>query len=140
MMFRCKHFDIKELVDEKTYKQFEEGSWMFFNQDALKALDGIRDYFETPVIVNNWASGGQFQFRGLRPITYTGGGTYSQHRLGNAFDCDVSGMSAEQVRKKILADKDNELLKLITCIEGGVNWVHFDCRNIPDRIRVVSGA
>lgn len=136
-MYKCKYFKIEELVDKATYAKFNEGAWMFFNPQALMSLDGTREFFGVSITVNNWDEGGQFQFRGFRPITYTGGGTYSQHRFGNAFDCDVKGLSASEVRKRILANKDNELLKFITCIEDDVNWVHLDCRNISDRIRII---
>lgn len=110
---------------------------MFLNPLALQALDGIRDFFDAPVIVNNYHAGGRFQFRGLRPRFCSVGAEYSQHRLGNAFDCDVAGVSAEQVRKVILAHRDDPRFLFINCIEADVNWLHFDCRNIPDRIRIV---
>ena len=136
-MTKCRHFDIKELVDPETYKLFGEASWMFLNPAALSALDDLREFFGVPVTVNNWHTGGQFKYRGFRPRACTVGGEYSQHRLGNAFDCDIKGVTADEARQRILANKDDVRLMHITCLEDKVNWVHFDCRNIPDRIRVV---
>jgi len=136
-MYRCKFFKIYELVDRFTHERFGEEAWQFFNPIALISLDGIREFFNAPVTVNNWFWGGSLQFRGLRPVYCTIGATYSQHRFGNAFDCDVKGVSAEEVRKTIIDNKDHELLRHITCIEADVDWLHFDCRNIPERIKLV---
>jgi hypothetical protein len=135
--YRCRYFKGYELVDKHTYHKFGENVWMFFNPVALRALDGIREYFDRPVIVNDWFKGGQLQFRGLRPPYCTTGTTYSQHRFGNAFDCTIVGMDAEDVRKIILQDKNHPLLKDITCIEEKVSWLHFDCRNISGRIWII---
>ncbi len=137
MLYKCKHFKIYELVDKHTFEKFGEDAWMFFNPLALMSLDGIREFFGVPVTVNNWKWGGGLQYRGLRPVYYTSGATYSQHRFGNSFDLDVKGVSAEDVRKVITANKDCLEFRHITCIEGSVSWLHFDCRNISDRIRII---
>jgi len=142
-MYKCKYFKIYELIDRFTYEKFGEEAWMFLNPLALISIDGVREFFtikrgkDVPFTINNWQGGGKFQFRGLRPIFYTAGALYSQHRLGNGFDGDLKNISAEEARQEILANKDHELLKHITCIETNINWVHLDCRNISDRIRIV---
>jgi hypothetical protein len=135
-MYKPRYFEIQELVDRVTFERFGVGSLMFFSPLALQALDGLREYFNRSVTVNNWHKGGPFQFRGLRPRGCAVGGEYSQHRFGNAFDCDVAGLSAGEVRKEILLHKDDPKLELITCLEADVSWVHFDCRNV-ERIRIV---
>ena len=135
---RCRHFTIEELVDQRTVERFGQNAWMLLNPNALRALDDLRDFFDRGVTVNNWKWGGRFRNRALRIGNHAIGAEYSQHRLGNAFDCDVRGMSAEQARQAILTNKDHPLLQRITCIEAGVNWLHFDCRNIADRIRIVN--
>ena len=137
MFYKCKHFQISELVDKATYNKLGEQAWMLFNPTALIALDGIREYFGSAVYVNDWSSSGVFQFRGFRSMTCNTGATYSQHRFGNAFDCDVKGLSANSARKQIVDDMDSPLLEFITCLESDVNWVHFDCRNIEERILMV---
>lgn len=136
-MYLPRHFKIYELVDKATFDRFGLQAFMFLNPLALQALDGIRDFFDAPVTVNNYHSGGPFQFRGLRPRSCTVGGEYSQHRLGAAFDCDIAGVSAAQARKVILEHRSDPRLLFVNCIETDVNWLHFDCRNIPDRIRLV---
>lgn len=137
MFYKCKYFDIRELVDRDTHIHYGDKAWMFLNPTALQALDGIREFFEVSVAVNDWYRGGNFQYRGFRSRFCNIGGDYSQHRFGNAFDCDVRGWDAEAVRQKILMSKDNILLENITCLEEKVKWLHFDCRNSMDRIVLV---
>lgn len=129
-MTKCKHFKIQELVDKATFEKFGEKAWMFFRPEALEAIDDLRSFFGVPIIVNNWDEGGPFQYRGFRPRSCTVGAEYSQHRLGNAFDCDIKGVTAEEARKKILENQDNLKLMYITRIEDDVNWLHFDLANI----------
>ena len=137
-MYICKHFQIHELVDPDTYNQFAEAAWMFFCPAALQALDLLRDYFGAPIVVNNWRHGGEFKYRGFRPVMSSVGGNYSQHRMGRAFDLDVIGYTANEVRRTIIINKDMPSFRLINCLETDINWVHFDTRNISDRIRIVT--
>ena len=136
-MYTCKHFTIEELVDKHTFEKWGDNSWQFFNPDALRMIDGIREYFGKSIIINNWKWGGNLQLRGLRPCYVDIGAKYSLHRIGSAFDLTIKGMDAEDVRKEILENKGHELLKYVNCIEADVSWLHADNRNIPDRIRVV---
>ncbi len=135
--YKCIHFDIEELVDRQTYKKWGEKAWMFFRPETLISLDNIRKHFQRPVWVNNWSIGGDFQNRGLRLSYSMVGDEYSQHRFGNGFDLDVQDMKAEEVRQEILIHKDAPLLIGIMCLETNISWVHFDCRNIEDRIRLI---
>ncbi len=137
MFYKCEHFDVEELVDRATFEKWGEKAWMFLRAEALYSLDGIRRFFNRPTWVNNWAVGGKLEWRGLRPSYCNLGELHSQHRFGNAFDCNVDGISAEEVRKAILENRDADGFKYITCLETEITWVHFDCRNIPDRIRLV---
>lgn len=135
-MYKCKYFDIKELVDHETFRRFGTDAWMFFDPRALMSLDAIREFYGVPVSVNNWPYGGSNQYRGFRPGNCDVGAEYSQHRLGAAFDCNIQGIPASVVRKDIVDNKDT-IFQLINCIEDDVSWVHFDVRNINDRIRIV---
>ena len=136
--YKCTNFKPEELVDKQTFDRFKGDVWFLFNQRALIALDGIRNYFHSSVIVNNWHSGGNLQYRGFRTKESQNWSQYSQHSLGNAFDLDVIGMTADEVREAIIKNKDDVYFYLITCLEMGINWVHFDCRNISNRILLVT--
>ena len=127
-----KHFKLYELVDPQTYETKGAKAWEHFTEDILFSLDGLRDFFGRPVTVNNWMAGGQFLFRGYRPPWYFGGAKLSQHRLGNAFDCDVAGMPANQARKEIIDHQDDPRLIMITRMENTVTWLHIDCGPVPE--------
>ena len=137
MFYRPKFFHITELVDKPTFDRFGERAWMFFNPVFLRSLDRVRHHFGVPVTVNDWATGGQLSQRGLRVHTSVGA-TYSQHRFGNAGDYNVEGMEAEEIRQEILKKPDHHDFELITCVEVGVSWVHHDCRNINNRILLIT--
>jgi hypothetical protein len=139
MHHKCKHFRIEELVPMETFEAFGRHSWAFLSPRALMALDSLRELFDAPITVNNWLWGGPFNFRGLRPKFCTVGSPYSQHRLGNAFDCDIKGVTAAEARLVILDSKNLFGVQHINAIEADVNWLHFDCRNIPyeERIKIV---
>ena len=137
MFYQCRNFKSYEIVSKDVFGLFGDQVWMLFRPEALMSLDNIRSWFDRPVIVNNWASGGDLQFRGFRPFDCTIGARYSQHRFGGAFDFDVQGVTADEVRKVILDNEDHERFQYITCLEINVSWTHFDVRNIPNRIRLV---
>ncbi len=132
-----KFFKIQELIDRATYQKWNGRAWMFFNPNALEALDGLREFFNTPVIVNNWWDGeGNMQYRGYRPENCTVGAKFSEHKKGNAFDCTVTGYMAEDARRIILENQDNPLLRRIMRLEAKVSWVHFDCKEVKNRIYI----
>lgn len=140
MFYKPEHFTIKELVDKKTYEMFGERSLMFFQPNALKMLDGVREFLNVQIIVNDWAFGGNYQFSGYRAKWVEIGGTHSQHRLCSAFDLKPKGMTIVEAFNKIIFNKDNLLVNLITAIEDisfTPTWLHIDCRNIPDKDRIL---
>lgn len=125
-------FQLHELVDRNTFHRFGDDAWRFLESDALDMLDGIREFFNAPVTVNNWWEGkGSFQFRGYRPPDCTVGAPHSHHRTGKAFDFDVKGYIAEDARRIILENQDNPLLSKIQRMEADVHWVHADIGTVP---------
>ena len=55
----------------------------------------------------------------------------SQHRFGNAFDCNIAGISPDDVRKEIMANEKLFMGQGLTTLEDGkiaTTWVHSDCR------------
>lgn len=137
MIYRPKHFRLEELVDRRTFQQFGERAWFFFSPFFLFSLDGIREFFDAPVTANDWVFGGEFQFRVFRPSWYTGGADYSFHRLALAADVDISGVTAEEARERIIESKNDNRLKYITRLEGGVDWLHLDLAFIPVDDRII---
>ena len=122
------NFHIKELVSQQMYKVLG-GNRKFilqlFNPNALITLQALRDKFG-PTFVNNWHVGGNNHYRGFRNFDCGIGAKLSQHKLGNAFDCNFTDYTAEEVREYILNNPHE--FPHITAIEGKVSWLHFDVR------------
>ena len=125
------YFKLEELVDQATFLKYGIGCWQFFDLKALTMLDDFREFIGRPVTCNNWHIHEAYQFRGYRPSWCNVGAKGSAHRKGKAFDLDVKGMTAEEVRQKVMANQDNPLLKNIQRMEGMVNWIHIDTYDPP---------
>ncbi|TNE75521.1 MAG: hypothetical protein EP334_10150 [Gammaproteobacteria bacterium] len=136
-MYRCKHFDIRELVPEQEYRAYGEACWWFLDVRMLMTLDALRERYGL-VVVNTWHSPVLQQHYGYRHQSgfrnrhqYASMADYlkshSQHKYGRAADCLIPSTTAAQVRKDVLENPD--WFPLITAIEDGVNWFHFDVRN-----------
>jgi hypothetical protein len=119
----CKHFELYELVDPVTYKRFGDRAWMFFDDETLMMIDGIREYFGVPTTINDWYWGGRFQWSGLRTIDCTEGSKWSIHRLAKGFDMKAKGIPAETMRGETMAHQDHDLLRYINRMENGVSWL-----------------
>ena len=133
MIYRPRHFDLKELVCPDIYNKFGDVAWQFFDDKMLMTLDLLRDQLG-PIYVNNWDSGGQFDERGFRCIQcslvkkaikekrlYV-----SPHMTGQGVDFDVEGMTASQTRIWILSNQIK--LGFPIRLEKNVTWVHLDTR------------
>jgi len=135
-------FDLREFVPPAVWDQFGPASRWFLDPRMLDLAQFYRDFFEAPVTVNTWAWDGRFEERGFRlPDTNTGS-RLSQHKFGRAFDCNVEGLTPDEVRSRIM---DNEALfmeKGLTTLESGdiaKTWVHSDIRKTnQDSILIVT--
>ena len=134
--YKPKHFKVQEVVDPQTYSVWGDNSLQFMDTKLLISIDNLWEYFNklkpgTKVIINNWLWGGQFSFRGFRPMSYLPSQTpLSQHRHGRAVDLDVIGYTAEQVRQIIIKNYKDPAFQYITTLETKVTWVHLDVRNV----------
>jgi len=122
-----KNFDIKELVPREVYQRFGDFSVWFLDQKTIQVLQQLRDTFGT-CIVNNWSSGGKFNYSGYRQPDCKVGASFSQHKFGRAFDCKFTKATADEVRQAIQADKTFWLEQGLSCYEDNVSWFHFDTR------------
>lgn len=94
MIYKCVYFGIKELVSPVVYNKWGEQAWMFFSEFTLKGLDLIRETYNSPIIINNWAVGGNLKQCGLRSNiddlvlekTKKGSLYLSAHTMGKGFD------------------------------------------------------
>jgi hypothetical protein len=138
MKYICKHFELYELVDPTTYQQFGERAWMFFDDESLMMIDGIREYFNIPMIINNWYWHGEYQWSGLRTIDYAEGSKWSIHRLARAFDIKCRILAGE-MRSEIMANQDHDLLKYVNRMEDGFGGLHVDRAKVDDGIVFFNG-
>ena len=123
-----KNFKTQEFVDKATYTKYGDASIWFIDARILITMDKIRDYFGKPITVNNWASGKDREWSGLRTPKSPYYSQYSQHSFGRAVDFLVSGVSAQDVRNEIIKNPWHDAFKYITTLEDGVSWVHADMR------------
>lgn len=129
-----KYFGIKELVCPHVYEIWGESAWQFLDKRLLENLDWLREKLGKPIVVNNWANGGQYSQRGLRcnvcPMliekTDLRKVYLSAHIFGQAADFGVVGMKAEEVRDWIIAHADD--LPHPCRLERDVAWIHMDTR------------
>ncbi len=125
-------FVIEELVCPDVVKKFGEKAWGLFDKDILEALLWVRVNLGKKIIINTYKWGGKYSQRGLRcnlcslvrekvlrEELYV-----SAHILAKAFDYDVEGMTAEEVRQFLLQHTKDFPVKIR--LEKGVGWVHMD--------------
>ena len=102
-----------------------------FEPKLLESLDWLRDRYG-PCRVNNWAVGGENQFRGLRMEASQHYSPTSMHslkpdRLVGAADCSFK-VSAEYIRRDIKEREANGEKFPFTRIEDDVSWIHVDVK------------
>lgn len=126
-----KHFKIQEFVPPSIYNYWGERSKYFLDPKIVVFADFIRDFFNKPVTINNWYSGGNLSLRGFRPPDTTTGGKLSQHKFGRAIDVNVEGITPQEVYDRAIK---NEMLfrgaglTTMEDINDTPTWTHFDVR------------
>lgn len=133
-----KYFSIKELVCKHVYDKFGLYAWRFFDPRLLDTLLAIREKIGLPLVVNNWAKGGQHTQRGLRcnidPLVKEKTALeklyMSAHIQGMAIDFNVVGMSVAETHEWL---KKNQIFLphpiRIESIESAPTWIHIDVRS-----------
>ena len=120
-----------------------------FFTDHYKKKYGADKVKTVLIIINDWHKGGKKHFRGFRPRDCNEGGDNSQHRFGNAIDCDIiivfeDGTTKEadytEIHAVILANQALFISKGLTTIESvsfAPTWLHADCRWIENQTEIV---
>lgn len=124
------HFNLDELVPKEIYMQYYEKSKQFLDPKGIQMLEGLRTFFNTPIIVNDWWSGGLKNYCGFRPPDYNKGSVLSQHKFGRGYDVHFpNGTNYEKIRQ-IIRDKYDTFKSMgITTIEKNTPaHLHIDCR------------
>jgi hypothetical protein len=101
----------------------------------------IRKSTGQPVTVNNWATGGQYQHSGFRPITCTIGSKTSEHRELNAGDYKIGKWTGKQMFDWAVRNADALYALGVRRIEDPsitTTWLHLDCKEHGERaIKVI---
>jgi hypothetical protein len=126
------NFYLDEFIDPMTYSARGERSLQLMDYRIICAIDYLRTTINRPIIINNWASGGQFRLRGFRPEGTRTGAKWSQHKFGRALDFHVPGMTVAEVHKVIQAHSrfliERGWLTTIEDSRDTPTWTHIDCR------------
>lgn len=136
--YRCRHFDLRELIPPDVHKERGEAAWELLEPGGLMTLDALHDQFGG-VVVNDWHWGGSYKESGLRVWNTTTGAKWSQHKRGGAFDTKYKSVEIAHVFDYILTHPAQfPYLTTLEDIKYTPTWLHFDTRNNPSgRIRVV---
>ncbi len=124
------YFKLKELVDNKVLSKYGNAAWQFIDMDLLHSILVIRKGIGKSITINT----PRMQQRGLRhnksAMVKKKTGIYlSAHCLGKAFDFDVKGMNAQDVRLWITNHPN--IFRCKIRLENEMNgkpisWVHLD--------------
>lgn len=126
------HFYLDELIPKEVYVQYYEKSIQFLDPRIIPLLEGLRKFFNTPVIVNTWWNNGLNNYRGFRPEGCQVGSKYSQHKMGRGIDCQFPANTDYNKVRQMIRDNYEEYFKplgLSTIEKDTPNHLHIDCRN-----------
>ncbi len=125
-MIKAKYFSIEELVDRETFEKRGDKAWQLIDDRLIYMIDALREKFG-PITINNWKTGGDREWSGLRTSKSPYYSPYSQHTFGRAADMVFKSALPDAVRMEILDNKDK--YPYITGVELDISWVHIDIRN-----------
>lgn len=125
------YFKTQEFVSREIYEKWGESSLWFVDPRTLKLANFVREFFGKPITINNWTSGGQYNYSGFREPECTEGAKLSQHRFGRAIDIKVAGMAPRAVFDAIRANEKLFMDAGLTTLEKAEDtptWTHCDIR------------
>lgn len=127
-----KNFYLDEYIPEGLYKELHTKPHILIGllDKRLLATDQkLRNEFG-PVTINNWWTGGERNWSGIRTPDSPFYSRTSQHSWGRASDKIFASATPQEVREYI---KLNWKKLGITTIEENVGWVHSDVRYVMDQ-------
>lgn len=127
-----RNFFLDEYIPEGLYHQLESKPHILIgllDKRLIAADQRLRNVFG-PVTINNWATGGDRNWSGIRTPGSPFYSATSQHSWGRASDKIFVQATPEEVRDYI---KENWKKLGITCIEENVGWVHSDVRYVMNQ-------
>jgi hypothetical protein len=136
-------FEVPELVCPEVYHKYNSFALNFFDTKLLIVMEAIRSRLNKKIIINDWQIHGQFSQRGFRCVQcqimtdlYKSGNLFTDpHALGKAFDFDVEGLVASEVRDYLI--KNATLWPYPIRLEADVLWCHIDTYNDGSQGKVI---
>ena len=136
--YLSEHFQLKECINnyDRQFMTPDIAYWQL-NHNLFIPLEWLRKYFNKRITINSFYRSFEYQnelkLKGYKP------GKFSQHMRGNAIDLVIYGLSAIEIRNKINDEwnKGNEAIKIITCMEIDIPWVHIDARPLWDKSQLL---
>jgi hypothetical protein len=127
-----KNFYLDEYIPKDLYLKYYEHKPHYLigllDKKIVLIDQFLRERFGAATI-NNWISGGDRNWSGLRTPESPYYKFLSQHSYGRASDSIYKYASAKEVREDIKNNYEKLYKPLgLTCIEDDVNWLHKDCR------------
>ena len=141
-MYKCKYFQLKELVHPNLYSKYGEKLWIIFDERLLKFADLVREKYG-PCTVN----GSGLTNCGLRDFNSNTGAALSCHKFGKALDLHILSIEREfsgdkqgkakaykTIREELLALPGYEYINFETTSAGkDITWLHIDTGNRTSR-------
>jgi len=125
-----KDFSLQEFVPPMIFEQYVDKAIWFVDPKLFSMAQFIRDRFGKAMTINNYMSGGTYQYSAFRDHLCTIGAVNSQHRHGRAFNFRIKGATPAEVRQDIIDHYHWYREVGLTTIEAETpTWVHVDCRN-----------
>lgn len=151
MSYEMRHFQEYEWLPPNIFKTYSlqdrtylvggirKTFWQIIDPRIAQTADQMREFFQATITINNWHDGGAYTERGFRDVNSIGA-PHSMHKIGCAFDGDIKGMSAHDVREQLL--NHAALFPYLTRLEKWasaedqkagkeIKWVHCDIKELP---------
>ena len=130
-----KNFIVQEFVPIEIWKKYGESSIRFVNPILVCIAQGVHDFYDKSVIINNWLWDGKYNYSGFRPPDCIIGAPLSAHKRMAAIDTKVKGVLSNQVQKDVLNHQAYFMKIGVTTMELNTDgWTHLGCEwwNLDD--------
>lgn len=125
------NFVIQELIPPTFFHKYGNNAIRYIDPRICDVLSVVRDWIGKPMTINNWHTGGQRLWSGLRTADSPHYRSGSAHSFGQAFDA-VGDWDANLVRQAIL---DGELiLPHWVRLETNITWLHVDVMAVQQKV------
>ena len=144
MMYKCRHFVIKELVNPSFLGVNENVLWRLFDDRLLKSADKIREKYGACTVNADGLTD-----CGLRKMDSKTGAVFSAHKFGRALDLHIRSIeqAAAKIkdpveRKKFKTKEYNKVRETLMVnhefddisFENNISWLHIERTNRDNRL------